>query len=254
MKQFIYAKVIGNKQISKQGIFQLVINCKQNIVPGQFFNFYIEDKSLLLPRPISVCEITPELTKFVYHIVGSGTEKLAQVKEGDWIKILGPLGNGFTIPPQGSSIIIVGGGMGIAPLLEVAKRTTGEKYVYLGFTESPFLLEKFSKYSENLHYSTVSGEEGFHGNVIDLLRNYPVEAQYVYACGPKQMLKTLIGEESLKGAKIELSMEERMGCGIGACLGCGIKIKKINQKEWKYLRVCKDGPVFDGNEVVWDEN
>lgn len=253
MKQFIYAKVVENNQISKQGIFQLVINDMQSILPGQFYNIYIDDESLLLPRPISVSESTQDLTKFVYRIAGKGTEKLTQLKKGDTIKILGPLGNGFALSDYKATSIIIGGGVGIAPLLEVAKQIKGERYVYLGFDKEPFLVDEFTKYSTKLYCSTISGKEGFHGNVIDLLKNYQIEADFVYACGPKKMLKKLMEEMDFKGAKIQVSMEERMGCGMGACLGCGIKIKRSSQREWKYLRVCKDGPVFDGSEVVWDE-
>lgn len=253
MKEFMYVEVVKNSQISKQGIFQLVINTSQSISPGQFFNFYIDDKSLLLPRPISVSESAQNLIKFVYRIAGKGTEKLAQLKCGDKIKILGPLGNGFFLPDYETTSIVIGGGVGIAPLLELTKKIKGEKYVYLGFDESPFLVEEFAKYSMNLYCSTMSGKYGFHGNVIELLKNYPAKAEFVYACGSKIMLKRLVEEMKLTNAKIQVSMEERMGCGIGACLGCGLKIKKLNEKEWEYLRVCKDGPVFDGNEVVWDE-
>lgn len=255
MKEFKCVEVVENNQISKQGIFQLVINAvqTQSILPGQFFNFYIDDKSLLLPRPISVSESTQNLTNFVYRIVGKGTEKLAQLKGGDKIKILGPLGNGFSIPDHKTTSIVIGGGVGIAPLLELTKQIKGEKHVYLGFDELPFLVEEFTKYSMNLYCSTMSGKDGFHGNVIDLLKNYPAEAEFVYACGPKIMLKKLIEEMKLSKAKIQVSMEERMGCGIGACLGCGIRIKNVDQRDWKYLRVCKDGPVFDGREIIWDE-
>lgn len=253
MKQFKYAEVVDNSQISKQGIFQLVISDAKSILPGQFYNLYIDDKSLLLPRPISVSESTQNLTKFVYRVVGKGTEKLAQLKNGDKIKILGPLGNGFSLPDHKATSIIIGGGVGIAPLLELTKQIKGEKHVYLGFDESPFLMDEFTKYSTNLYCSTMSGKDGFQGNVIELLKHYPIEAEFVYACGPKKMLKRLVEEMGFKGAKIQVSMEERMGCGIGACLGCGIKIKKSDQREWRYLRVCKDGPVFDGSEVIWDE-
>lgn len=253
MKQFKYAEVLENNQISKQGVFQLVINDTQSILPGQFYNLYIDDKSLLLPRPISVSESTQNLTKFVYRVAGKGTEKLTQLKSGDKLKILGPLGNGFSLPDYKATSIVIGGGVGVAPLLELAKQIKGEKHVYLGFDESPFLVDEFTKYSTNLYCSTMSGKDGFHGNVIELLKNYPIEAEFIYACGPKIMLKKLMEEKESKGVKIQVSMEERMGCGIGACLGCGIKIKKSDQTEWKYLRVCKDGPVFDGSEVIWDE-
>lgn len=253
MKQFKYVEVVENIQISKQGIFQLVINDTQSILPGQFYNLYIDDKSILLPRPVSVSESTQSLTKFVYRVVGKGTEKLSQLKNGDKIKVLGPLGNGFSLPDCKATSIVIGGGVGIAPLLELTKQIKGEKHVYLGFDESPFLVDEFTKYSMNLYCSTMTGKDGFHGNVIELLNNYPVDADFVYACGPKKMLKRLVEEMEPRGVKIEVSMEERMGCGIGACLGCGIKIKKAYQTEWKYLRVCKDGPVFNGSEVIWDE-
>lgn len=253
MKQFMYMEVVENNQISKQGIFQLVINDTQDVLPGQFYNLYIEDKSLLLPRPISVCESTQNLTKFVYRVVGKGTEKLTQLKSGDKIKVLGPLGNGFFLPNHKTTSIILGGGVGIAPLLELTKQIKGEKHVYLGFDESTFLMDEFAKYSTNLYYSTILGKDGFHGNVIELLKHYPIAAEFVYACGPKKMLKKLVEEKKSKSVKIQVSMEERMGCGIGACLGCGIKIKKSDQMDWEYLRVCKDGPIFDGSEVIWDE-
>lgn len=122
MKEFMYVEVVKNSQISKQGIFQLVINTSQSISPGQFFNLYIDDKSLLLPRPISVSESAQNLIKFVYRIAGKETEKLAQLKCGDKIKILGPLGNGFFLPDYETTSIVIGGGVGIAPLLELTKK------------------------------------------------------------------------------------------------------------------------------------
>lgn len=219
--------------------------------PGQFIAMYCEDGTKLLPRPISICGIDAEkgTLRVVYRIAGEGTRLFAEMKEGDSLEVMGPLGNGFTMKEK--KAIIVGGGIGIPPMLELAKQLPCEKTVVLGYRDALFLKEEFEKYA-NVVVATEDGSFGTKGTVIDAIKEAKVEGSILYACGPMPMLKALASYAQEKDMEAQISLEERMACGIGACLGCICKTKeKDHHTNVNNTRICKDGPVFDAKEVVF---
>ena len=216
---------------------------------GQFVSLFSEDGAKLLPRPISICEINTnrDILRLVYRVAGAGTKEFSQLVAGDTINIMGPIGNGFTL--KGKKAILIGGGIGIPPMLQLAKELNCEKSVVLGFRDDIFLVEEFET-KAHVYIASEDGQHGVKGNVMDAIKEYGVEGDIIYACGPTPMLKAI--QAYAIGHKIEaqLSMEERMACGVGACLGCVCKSKEIDHHANAHTkRVCKDGPVFDAREV-----
>lgn len=251
----ILAEVLENIEISN-GIFRMSVSASsitKTASAGQFVNLYCKDGSRLLPRPISICEIDKKsgILMFVYAVVGKGTEEFSIMKSGDYVGLLGPLGNGFNIDDKITKHIIVGGGVGIPPLLELVKSLKGDKEVYLGFRTGRYLIEEFEKYDAKVYITTDDGSYGKKGTVIEMLEEQDVSGHMIYSCGPKAMIKAVAKFAKDKGIPAQISLEERMGCGIGTCVGCVVKIIKDNG--WEYKKVCKDGPVFLGEEVLWDD-
>lgn len=210
-----------------------------------------------LRRPISICSVNRGENTFdiVFQVRGKGTSLLCHYKAGDELDVIGPLGNGFTKNPNDRSIIVVGGGIGIFPLLQLLKDHPAEKKTaILGFRTRNYVVleEKFKKCSDDLIIATDDGSYGEKGFVTDVLekRIQEVPVDMVYFCGPTAMMK--LGVNILKSRNIscEVSLEERMGCGIGACLVCACKTRK--GADWDYSHVCKDGPVFNGYDVIFD--
>lgn len=219
--------------------------------PGQFIAMYCEDGTKLLPRPISICGIDAEAgtLRVVYRIAGEGTRLFSQMKAGDSLEVMGPLGNGFTMKDK--KAIIVGGGIGIPPMLELAKQLDCEKTVVLGYRDELFLKEEFEACA-NVAVATEDGSTGTKGTVIDAIKAAQVSGEIIYACGPMPMLKALAEYADAHGMEAQISLEERMACGIGACLGCICKTKeKDHHTNVNNTRICKDGPVFDAKEVVF---
>ncbi len=219
--------------------------------PGQFIAMYCEDGTKLLPRPISICGIDAEkgTLRVVYRIAGEGTRLFSEMKEGDSLEVLGPLGNGFTMKEE--KAVIVGGGIGIPPMLELAKRLSCEKTVVLGYRDELFLKEEFDSCAAVV-VATEDGGYGTKGTVIDAIKEAKVDGAVIYACGPMPMLKALAEYAEAHGMEAQISLEERMACGIGACLGCICKTKKKDHHtNVNNQRICKDGPVFDAKEVVF---
>ena len=219
--------------------------------PGQFIAMYCEDDTKLLPRPISICGIDAEkgTLRVVYRIAGEGTRLFSEMKEGDSLEVLGPLGNGFTMKEE--KAIIVGGGIGIPPMLELAKQLSCEKTVVLGYRDELFLKDEFESYA-NVVVATEDGSCGTKGTVIDAIKEAGVDGKVIYACGPMPMLKALAEYAEAHDMEAQISLEERMACGIGACLGCICKTKKKDHHtNVNNQRICKDGPVFDAKEVVF---
>lgn len=217
---------------------------------GQFISFFSKDGSKLLPRPISICEIDRErdFVRVVFRVVGFGTKEFSQLKEGEIVEVMGPLGNGFTL--EGTKAILIGGGIGIPPMLELAKALSIEKSIVLGYrTDALFLKEEFEPYGA-VYVSTEDGTAGTKGNVIDAIREQNIEADIIFACGPTPMLRGIKAYAKEHGITAQLSLEEKMACGIGACLACVCKSKEkdphtnVNNK-----RICKDGPVFYADEI-----
>lgn len=225
----------------------------ERAVAGQFVNILCGAKTLR--RPISICGIDREngLLRIVFEIRGEGTKWLSERQAGEYINILGPLGKGFNAELQGSDAVVVGGGIGTPPMLEAAKLFSGEADAILGFrSESAVILENdFRKACKNVTVTTDDGSYGVHGFVTDVLRERlkkPCTA--VLACGPTPMLKAVAAVAEENGVECFVSLEERMGCGIGACLVCACKTK--GEKGEGYSHVCKNGPVFNAKEVVWN--
>lgn len=216
---------------------------------GQFVNLYCRDKSRLLPRPISICGIDREkgCIRLVYRIAGKGTEEFSQLIAGDSIEVMGPLGNGFY--PEGKKALIIGGGVGIPPLLELAGELKCDKDIILGYRDVTYLDEEFKPIG-NVYIATEDGSRGIKGNVMDALRKHELYSDIIYACGPAPMLKAVKVYASEHGIRAQLSLEERMACGVGACLGCTCAATEVDShSNVRNKRVCKDGPVFYADEV-----
>ena len=217
--------------------------------PGQFISVYTKDKSKVLPRPISLCEIDKEQgrLRIVYRVVGAGTKEFSAYQAGDDIEIMGPLGNGF--PLKEKKAFLIGGGIGIPPMLELAKNLNCEKQMVLGYRDVLFLNDEFEQYGR-VYVATEDGSAGTKGNVIDAIRENGLDAEIIYACGPTPMLRALKAYAVEHGMECWLSLEEKMACGIGACLACVCKSKDIDEHSHVHnKRICKDGPVFAAEEV-----
>ena len=258
MKKKEICTVIRQKEIG-DGIFSMWIqteNIGKEAKPGQFVSLYSKDGSKLLPRPISLCEIDRENSRLrlVYRVTGAktGTEEFSRLKAGDTIPVIGPLGNGFSVEKaEGKRAFLMGGGIGVPPILELAKQMQCEKkQIVVGYRNAQtFLKEEFEAVGE-LYISTEDGSVGTKGNVMDAIREQRLEADIIYACGPTPMLRAIKQYAEENGIECYISLEERMACGIGACLACVCKSKEkdahsnVNNK-----RICKDGPVFLSTEV-----
>ena len=217
--------------------------------PGQFISVYTKDKSKVLPRPISLCEIDKEQgrLRIVYRVVGAGTKEFSAYQAGDDIEIMGPLGNGF--PLKEKKAFLIGGVIGIPPMLELAKNLNCEKQMVLGYRDVLFLNDEFEQYGR-VYVATEDGSAGTKGNVIDAIRENGLDAETIYACGPTPMLRAIKEYAAEQNIECWISMEERMACGIGACLACVCKSKeKDAHSNVKNKRICKEGPVFLAQEV-----
>ncbi len=245
------AKIIRQDEIATD-IYSMVIQAPEiagQAVPGQFIDLYSADGSKLLPRPISLCEIdrVAGTLRIVYRIAGKGTKEFSMLTSDHAITILGPLGNGFT--KKDKKAILIGGGIGIPPMLQLAKELTCEKSIVLGFRDEEFLSEEFEPYG-TVYKSSDNGAIGVKGTVMDAIREYGIEGTEIYACGPTPMLRAIRSYALEHGIEAQLSLEERMACGVGACLACVCKSKEIDDhSQVKNKRVCKDGPVFYAEEV-----
>ncbi|MBQ1721928.1 MAG: dihydroorotate dehydrogenase electron transfer subunit [Lachnospiraceae bacterium] len=236
-------------------IFRLVVRCEaaMSAAPGQFCNLYMKDSGHLLPRPISICHIdtkASELT-FVYRVVGEGTKAFSKLDTGATIDLLGPLGNGFT-QVEATHPVLVGGGVGVPPMLGLAQAMEGKCTVVLGYrTAETFLLEEFEKTGATVVIATDDGSLGTHGTVVDAIRENDIDLDVIYSCGPKPMLRALKALAEEKNIPCYVSMEERMACGVGACLGCVCETKDVDDHSKVHnKRICKDGPVFEAREVI----
>jgi dihydroorotate dehydrogenase electron transfer subunit len=255
------AKVMESARVASQekladGVYSMWIETEKiarEAVPGQFISLYTKDNSKLLPRPISICEIDREkgLIRIVYRVLGSGTEEFSYYKEGDYAEILGPLGNGFPLEAgaAGKRAFIIGGGIGIPPMLELSKHLDCEKQIIIGYRDTMFLEDEFTPYGTTF-VATEDGSQGTKGNVLDAVREHGLSADVIFACGPTPMLKAIKAYAEENGIECYLSLEERMACGIGACLACVCKSSDVDEHSMVHnKRVCKDGPVFRAEEV-----
>lgn len=248
--------VVSRKQLT-DNIFDLVVRDEEMAAaarPGQFLSLYLEDQSRLLPRPISICEIDTEKSelRMVFRIAGEGTRQLSELQAGDKVEVMGPLGNGF-FPANIKSAVLFGGGIGIPPMLALAKQLKGQGTTVtavLGYRDSKtFLADEFAKVADVV-IATEDGSVGIKGNVIDAVKEKKTAADMLFACGPTPMLRGVKAYSEQIGIPAQISMEERMACGIGACLACVCKSKeKDEHSQVENKRVCKDGPVFYAQDV-----
>lgn len=251
------ALILSQEEIAS-GIFSLWLKTEASCQakPGQFISMYTNDGSRLLPRPISICEIDRDkgALRVVYRVTGpgTGTEIFSRMKAGDVIPVIGPLGNGFPLErAEGKRVFLIGGGIGVPPILELAKQLNCEKkQIIVGYRDQEtFLRQEFEENGE-LYISTEDGSAGTRGNVMNAIEENGLEADVIYACGPTPMLRALQVYAAEKGTECYLSLEERMACGIGACLACVCKTKeKDSHSNVNNKRICKDGPVFLSTEV-----
>ena len=227
------------------------------VKPGQFAGLYPNDADKLLPRPISICRWDPEKKelRFVFRIAGAGTASLAAQKAGDKVEMLGVLGNGYdTDRLAGKKVLLLGGGIGVPPMLELAaalsKEDGTEVTAVMGYRDSDmFLTEELAEHARLL-IATEDGSAGTKGNVLDAVKENGVSADVVCACGPMPMLRAVKRYAAEQGIPAYLSLEERMACGIGACLGCVTKTAKEDGHSYvKNARICTEGPVFEAEEV-----
>ncbi|WP_394282917.1 dihydroorotate dehydrogenase electron transfer subunit [Frisingicoccus sp.] len=248
-------QIISQKKITED-IFSLWIevgDMVKDIRPGQFVSVYCGDDSRLLPRPISICEVAKatKAIRLVYRVVGEGTKELSMMKAEEEVKMILPLGNGYTLKED--KAILIAGGIGIPPMLQLAKELKKvEKTVVLGFKDSQtFLLNEFSFIPKTkVIIATEDGSVGIKGNVLDAIREEGVEGDVIYSCGPTPMLRAVKAYAQEKGIEAQISLEERMACGIGACLACVCQSKEVDHHSNVHnKRVCKDGPVFNAQEV-----
>ncbi len=255
-------EIIENREIAKD-IFSMTLRAPEAAgaaKAGQFVNLYLDDKSRLLPRPISICEAEGEkgTLRLVFRIAGEGTKQLSALKSGDSVTLMGPLGNGFIDTPEKKAILF-GGGIGIPPMLGLAKKLSAlgvQVTSVLGYRDSEnFLAEEFEKYGKVI-IATDDGSVGFHGNVVQAAScafatdTAEGNGTCVFACGPLPMLRGVKGFAKDRGMKCQVSMEERMACGVGACLGCVVRTAEVDEhSNVKNKRVCKDGPVFWAEEI-----
>ena len=287
-EKFEEIAVVVDQNALGSGIYDLTLKTK-NIAKaakaGQFVSVYSNDRSKLLPRPISLCGIDrdEDTIRLVYRVTGenTGTEEFSKLVMGDKIRILGPLGNGFTVEP-GKKAFLIGGGIGVPPMLQLAKdinsgvvQTSGavdtniqekgqteekqinghgkkicDMNIIMGYRdENTFLLDEFKEQADSF-VATEDGSVGTKGNVIDAIKENGLEADVIYACGPMPMLRALKAYAMEHDMECYVSMEERMACGIGACLACVCKTKdKDAHSNVNNKRICKEGPVFNAKEV-----
>lgn len=263
-KRVFYAGVVSNQEIAPH-IMKIVLSVGEEAAkarPGQFINIYPKSERLILPRPISICDAdtAARTLTLIYDIVGAGTEELSRAVEGDRIRITSPLGNGFRIPDPDSRVILTGGGIGIAPMYFAARymaETHHKVTAVLGFRKDTFMTKEFRELGCRVLVTTDKpAEDAFLGNVVDCMTINAINADCYMACGPRPMLEAVskyvvTADEK---ADIQVSMEERMGCGYGACVCCVTDVKAEGPdgtESTERLKVCKDGPVFDGRKVVW---
>lgn len=223
---------------------------------GQFISLYTGDKSKLLPRPISLCEIDREkgMLRIVYRVTGegTGTEGFSRLRKGDTVEVLGPLGNGFPLEEaDGKRVFLMGGGIGIPPMVETAKQLSARAQVAViaGYRDETFLEEELAGCGQ-LYVATEDGSAGTRGNVMDAIRENGLSADVIFACGPAPMLRAIKAYAGENQIPCWISMEERMACGIGACLACVCRSREVDSHSHVHnKRICKDGPVFPASEV-----
>ena len=242
MKQ-LFLKIESNENIA-ESIYEMRLSGEiPEMNPGQFVNIKID--GCYLRRPLSVCDSSENTLTVIYKVVGKGTETLSTLSSGETLDILSGLGNGFDISASGQNPVLVGGGVGVPPMYKLCKELIKKGVfptVILGFNSAKgvFYKEKFEETGAKVYIMTADGSAGEKGLVTDKLRE--ISYSYFYACGPEAMFRAM---EKVVSSSGEYSFEEKMGCGFGACMGCSKKTKSGSK------RVCKEGPVFKREEIIW---
>ena len=243
MKQSLF-EIIENRPLTETVYLMRLSGDTSDITAsGQFVNIKLD--GFFLRRPISVCDSEDGILTLIYKVVGKGTEYMSTLPVGEKLDILTGLGNGYDLSASGNKPLLVGGGVGVPPLYKLAKnliREGKEVTVILGFNtkNEVFWKEEFAKAGAKVIVATVDGSEGVHGFVTDAMKD--IDYTYFYSCGPEPMLKALYNASTTSG---EMSFEERMGCGFGACMGCSCKTVTGNK------RICKEGPVIKKEDIIW---
>ncbi len=243
MKQTVFT-IESNEKIAKDVYLMVLSGDTSDITAsGQFVNIKLE--GFYLRRPISVCDYDDNSLTLIYKVVGKGTEYMAELGKGFKLDILTGLGNGFDTSKSGQKPLLIGGGVGVPPMYNLAKRLISEGKnvsVILGFNtaDEVFFADEFKKIGADVHVATADGSMGTKGFVTDVMKN--LDYDYFYTCGPMPMFKAI---EAIAHTSGQYSFEERMGCGFGACMGCSCKTKYGNK------RICKDGPVLEREEIIW---
>ncbi len=244
MKQSIF-EIVENKPLN-QNVYKMILKGDTTDITacGQFINIKLE--GLYLRRPISVCDADDSTVTIIYKVVGKGTEQMAKMTVGETLDVLTGLGNGYDLSLSGDKPLLLGGGVGVPPLYMLAKKLIAQGKtvtVILGFNtkDEVFYEDEFKLLGCAVTVTTVDGSYGVKGFVTDA---YPKEYSYFYTCGPEPMLKAIYKTSLTSG---QMSFEERMGCGFGACMGCSCKTIT------GYKRICKDGPVMQKEEILWED-
>ncbi|MBQ4154959.1 MAG: dihydroorotate dehydrogenase electron transfer subunit [Clostridia bacterium] len=245
MKQGFY-KITENTALTDT-VFKMVLEGDVSDIKnsGEFINIKLDGK--YLRRPISVCDVSDNTVTIIYKVVGVGTEQMSKMPLGTMLDVLVGLGNGYDTSKSGDKPLLLGGGVGVPPLYNLAKRliSQGKKVsVILGFNEKDeiFYEKEFKDLGAEVFVTTVDGSYGTKGFVTDVMQN--IDYTYFYTCGPEPMLKAIYKASTTSG---QMSFEERMGCGFGACMGCSCKTLT------GYKRICKDGPVMEKEEILWED-
>ena len=262
MKKLQNAEIISQTEVAP-GIRSMILaapHVAQTARPGQFIEIAIDDGAHILPRPLSIChtEASAGHVRIVYGVKGKGTAWLAKRRKGESLRVTGPLGKGFTLS-HARAQAVAGGGIGIPPLLMLCKQIKaacpdGTLTAYLGFRADPFLTADFEALGITVKVATDDGTAGFHGNVAQLVAKEETPLDMLYACGPAVMLSALAAYADRQCIPCQVSLEEKMGCGIGACMSCAVRVKSADRIDgWAYQRVCAEGPVFDSKAVYWHD-
>lgn len=250
------ARVYRQQQIAP-GIYDMWISTKlaRQAKPGQFISVYTQDRSALLPRPISICDTDTanDRLRIVYRVAGKGTAEFSGYKTGHRVDILGTLGNGFPLAAaEGKRVFLMGGGIGIPPMLLLASkiRNAASVDVIVGYRDKElFLADDLAKYAP-VHVATEDGSVGTKGNVMDVIDAEGLTADVIFACGPMPMLRAIKQFAAQSGIEAYISLEERMACGVGACLGCVVRTREVDHHSHvNNARICTDGPVYRAADV-----
>ncbi|MBO7300405.1 MAG: dihydroorotate dehydrogenase electron transfer subunit [Tidjanibacter sp.] len=239
-------KVVSNVRLSAKTMQMVLEGDTQYITrSGQFVNVAVEGK--FLRRPISVCDYDENTITLLYDVVGEGTRAMSQMEVGTMLDLLTGLGNGFTEDEPTQHPVLLGGGIGCAPLYNLAKKLIArgvEPVVVLGFNSDSDVVaeDMFKELGIATYVATVDGSYGTKGFVTDVIREYDLQGDYFYACGPMPMLRAVCGGLEWSG---EVSLDERMACGFGVCMCCSIETKS------GVKRICKEGPVFRKEDLIW---